>query len=126
MLTPDIHPREIRDAFLTLFPGVSPGSAPAATLSPRDKTAARRGKSISEHRSAANRGKDNGEALAIAKAATILPGDYAVMRNVMSELRGRLGRDWLGGGRGLGTGGGGGGRHGGVVEVSGGFGPGVW
>lgn len=115
----ETNPRDVREAFLTLFPGATPGSAPApdaSTVSPRDKTAARRGKSLSEHRTIAGKGKDNGEALAMAKAATILPGDYGVMRNVMGELRGRLGKGWLAGKAGAG----------GVVEVSGGFGPGVW
>lgn len=99
-----MNPREVREAFLSLLP-------PSASSSTSGSRTSKRGKSISEHRS----GVDNGPALAMAKAATILPGSYAVMRNVMGELSGRLGRDWMKGAEGDG-----------VVEVSGGYGPGIW
>lgn len=85
------HPRDIREAFLTL-------------LDPPSK---------SEKKKTKKRYDDKGEVLAVAKAATVLPGDYAVMSNVMRELRGRLGEDWLDR------------EMGGVLEMSSGFGPGL-
>lgn len=52
--------------------------------------------------------------LALAKAATALPGDYAVMSNIMRELRVRLGKGWLRD------------KEGGVMEISSSHGPGLW
>lgn len=48
----------------------------------------------------------------LAKAAAFLPGEYAALRNIMVELRSRLGSDWL--------------PDGSVVEVSSTVGAGLW
>jgi hypothetical protein len=91
-LITDHHPREIREAFLSTFDPPS--------------------KSRSKSRS--KKYDDQGPSLALAKAATALPGDYAVMSNIMREIKGRLGDGWLSK------------LDGGVMEVSAGFGPGIW
>lgn len=85
------HPREIREAFLT-------------TLTPPA-----RGKKTKSK----GRYDDTGPSLAAAKAATVLPGDYGVMANIIRELNGRLGAGWLEK------------EEGGVLEMSTGFGPGL-
>ena len=59
--------------------------------------------------------------LAMAQAAGFLPGEYAAARNVMEEMKRRLGRGWW---RGLGQVEEGKGPV--VVEVSGGLGSGLW
>ncbi|KAK4684645.1 3-methyl-2-oxobutanoate hydroxymethyltransferase, partial [Tremellales sp. Uapishka_1] len=50
--------------------------------------------------------------VALAKAAAFLPGQYAAVRNILVELERRLGMDWMG--------------DDGIVEFSGGSGPGLW
>ena len=47
----------------------------------------------------------------LARAAAILSGEYAVVRNVFDEMDKRLGSSW---------------REGGVVDVSGSLGAGMW
>jgi hypothetical protein len=85
------HPREIREAFLSTLPSSERGQ---------------RTKSKKKY-------DDSGPSLAAAKAATVLPGDYGVMANIIRELRGRLGDSWLER------------EEGGVVEISSGYGPGL-
>jgi hypothetical protein len=88
-LMSDHHPREIREAFLTsLSPSSKQKSKPGRYNDPSKATSA-----------------------ALARAATSLPGDYAVMSNIVRELNMRLGKDWL---------------DGGVVEISSSHGPGIW
>lgn len=89
----DHHPREIREAFLT-------------TLNPSPKTKSRKPARYED--------KDKLASLALAKAATALPGDYAVMSNIMRELRVRLGKGWLRD------------KEGDVMEISSSHGPGLW
>jgi hypothetical protein len=88
-LMSDHHPREIREAFLT-----------SLTASSKQKSKPGRYNDPSKATSAA-----------LARAATALPGDYAVMSNIVRELDMRLGKDWL---------------DGGVVEISSSHGPGIW
>jgi hypothetical protein len=85
----DHHPREIREAFLS-----------SLTTSTKQKSKPGRYNDPSKATS-----------LALARAATALPGDYAVMCNIVREMNGRLGRDWVGEG---------------VVEISSSHGPGIW
>jgi len=88
-LTSDHHPREIREAFLS-----------SLTTSTKQKSKPGRYNDPSKATS-----------LALARAATALPGDYAVMSNIVREMNGRLGRDWVGDG---------------VIEISSSHGPGTW
>jgi len=88
-LTSDHHPREIREAFLS-----------SLTTSTKQKSKPGRYNDPSKATS-----------LALARAATALPGDYAVMSNIVREMNGRLGRDWVGDG---------------VIEISSSHGPGIW
>jgi hypothetical protein len=88
-LMTDHHPREIREAFLS-----------SLTTSTKQKSKPGRYNDPSKATS-----------LALARAATALPGDYAVMSNIVREMNGRLGRDWVGEG---------------VVEISSSHGPGIW
>lgn len=85
----DHHPREIREAFLSsLTTSTKQRSKPGRYNDPSKATS-----------------------LALAKASTALPGDYAVMSNIVRELDLRLGKEWL---------------DGEVVEISSSHGPGIW
>lgn len=99
-------PRDIRTAFLTLNPSTSPSSRRSSSLS------GGRARKASEEE---QRQRSSAPA-ALAKAAAFLPGEYAAVRNVLREMRVRLGDEWLRVD----------GEEGGVLEVSGSLGSGVW
>lgn len=91
-----IDPREVREHFLQLNPSTSTRSTTSRRL--EDKRIR------------------NTPASALAKAAAFLPGEYAAVRNVLQEVRQRLGRDqWRLDGKGKEA-----------VEVSGTIGAGIW
>ncbi len=97
-------PREIRSAYLALR---DPTSAPSSTP-PNSKTVR------------ASRTHAQTPALALAQAATALPGQYAVVRNVVREIAGRLGQErWEALVRGADG-------EGGVLLWDGGMGSGIW
>ena len=92
MLRPECDPRAIREAFLSDLPSSS--SYRPFLGSRRDPAS-----------------KEEVEMRTLSRAATDLPAQYGVVRNVVEEVESRLGKGWV---------------VKGVVEISGALGPGLW
>lgn len=104
-------PREIREAFLALNP---------STSSPRSRSlSGGRARKASEQ----EQRQRSSAPSALAKAAAFLPGEYAAVRNVLREMRVRLGDQRLGAEGAMSQGEAGGS---GIIEMSGSLGSGVW